>query len=70
MLFPLHQLYFSLSAIRFLVFYFLQVLKCIASLNGDPAVHGFIVQLPLDSDKPINTEKITNAVAPEKDVDG
>uniref|UniRef100_A0A8C0BQ70 C-1-tetrahydrofolate synthase, cytoplasmic n=1 Tax=Buteo japonicus TaxID=224669 RepID=A0A8C0BQ70_9AVES len=46
------------------------VLKCIASLNGDPAVHGFIVQLPLDSDKPINTEKITNAVAPEKDVDG
>uniref|UniRef100_A0A663LWZ3 C-1-tetrahydrofolate synthase, cytoplasmic n=1 Tax=Athene cunicularia TaxID=194338 RepID=A0A663LWZ3_ATHCN len=48
----------------------LLVLKCIASLNGDPAVHGFIVQLPLDSDKPINTEKITNAVAPEKDVDG
>ncbi|NXI67218.1 C1TC protein, partial [Anseranas semipalmata] len=47
-----------------------EVLKCIASLNGDPAVHGFIVQLPLDSDKPINTEKITNAVAPEKDVDG
>uniref|UniRef100_A0A8C0UCD0 formate--tetrahydrofolate ligase n=1 Tax=Cyanistes caeruleus TaxID=156563 RepID=A0A8C0UCD0_CYACU len=43
---------------------------CIASLNTDPAVHGFIVQLPLDSDKPINTEKITNAVAPEKDVDG
>uniref|UniRef100_A0A8C0F6N6 C-1-tetrahydrofolate synthase, cytoplasmic n=1 Tax=Bubo bubo TaxID=30461 RepID=A0A8C0F6N6_BUBBB len=47
-----------------------EVLKCIASLNGDPAVHGFIVQLPLDTDKPINTEKITNAVAPEKDVDG
>ncbi|KAF2982246.1 hypothetical protein EK904_008812 [Melospiza melodia maxima] len=46
------------------------VLKCIASLNADPAVHGFIVQLPLDSDNPINTEKITNAVAPEKDVDG
>uniref|UniRef100_A0A8B9TQG3 C-1-tetrahydrofolate synthase, cytoplasmic n=1 Tax=Anas platyrhynchos TaxID=8839 RepID=A0A8B9TQG3_ANAPL len=46
------------------------VLKCIASLNGDPAIHGFIVQLPLDSDKPINTEKITNAVSPEKDVDG
>ncbi|KAM6131009.1 C-1-tetrahydrofolate synthase, cytoplasmic isoform 2-T2 [Pterocles gutturalis] len=47
-----------------------EVLKCITSLNGDPAVHGFIVQLPLDSDKPINTEKITNAVSPEKDVDG
>uniref|UniRef100_A0A8C6XEX6 C-1-tetrahydrofolate synthase, cytoplasmic n=1 Tax=Naja naja TaxID=35670 RepID=A0A8C6XEX6_NAJNA len=46
------------------------VLKCINNLNEDPAIHGFIVQLPLDSNKPINTEKITNAVAPEKDVDG
>ncbi|XP_077180004.1 C-1-tetrahydrofolate synthase, cytoplasmic [Paroedura picta] len=47
-----------------------EVLRCINTLNEDPAVHGFIVQLPLDSNKPINTEKITNAVAPEKDVDG
>ncbi|XP_066485696.1 C-1-tetrahydrofolate synthase, cytoplasmic isoform X2 [Tiliqua scincoides] len=47
-----------------------EVLKCIHGLNEDPAVHGFIVQLPLDSKNPINTEKITNAVAPEKDVDG
>ncbi|XP_019373995.1 PREDICTED: C-1-tetrahydrofolate synthase, cytoplasmic isoform X3 [Gavialis gangeticus] len=47
-----------------------EVLKCITALNENPAVHGFIVQLPLDSNKPINTEKITNAVAPEKDVDG
>ncbi|XP_026526039.1 C-1-tetrahydrofolate synthase, cytoplasmic [Notechis scutatus] len=47
-----------------------EVLKCINNLNEDPAIHGFIVQLPLDSNKPINTEKITNAVAPEKDVDG
>ncbi|KAH0620307.1 hypothetical protein JD844_020523 [Phrynosoma platyrhinos] len=47
-----------------------EVLRCINGLNEDPAVHGFIVQLPLDSNKPINTEKITNAVAPEKDVDG
>ncbi|XP_013913759.1 PREDICTED: C-1-tetrahydrofolate synthase, cytoplasmic, partial [Thamnophis sirtalis] len=47
-----------------------EVLKCINNLNEDPAIHGFIVQLPLDTNKPINTEKITNAVAPEKDVDG
>ncbi|XP_060118095.1 C-1-tetrahydrofolate synthase, cytoplasmic [Heteronotia binoei] len=47
-----------------------EVLKCINALNENPAIHGFIVQLPLDSNKPINTEKITNAVAPEKDVDG
>nr|XP_020656409.1 C-1-tetrahydrofolate synthase, cytoplasmic [Pogona vitticeps] len=49
---------------------FKQVLRCINNLNEDPAIHGFIVQLPLDSNKPINTEKITNAVAPDKDVDG
>ncbi|XP_067411026.1 C-1-tetrahydrofolate synthase, cytoplasmic [Emydura macquarii macquarii] len=47
-----------------------EVLRCITALNEDPAVHGFIVQLPLDTDKPISTEKVTNAVAPEKDVDG
>ncbi|XP_054825828.1 C-1-tetrahydrofolate synthase, cytoplasmic [Eublepharis macularius] len=47
-----------------------EVLRCINNLNEDPTIHGFIVQLPLDSNKPINTEKITNAVAPEKDVDG
>ncbi|XP_044292507.1 C-1-tetrahydrofolate synthase, cytoplasmic [Varanus komodoensis] len=47
-----------------------EVLRCINRLNEDPAVHGFIVQLPLDSNKPINTEKVTNAVSPEKDVDG
>uniref|UniRef100_A0A672SE24 C-1-tetrahydrofolate synthase, cytoplasmic n=1 Tax=Sinocyclocheilus grahami TaxID=75366 RepID=A0A672SE24_SINGR len=45
-------------------------LVVIASLNENPAVHGLIVQLPLDSINPINTEKVTNAVAPEKDVDG
>ncbi|KAG6933275.1 methylenetetrahydrofolate dehydrogenase, cyclohydrolase and formyltetrahydrofolate synthetase 1, partial [Chelydra serpentina] len=47
-----------------------EVLRRITVLNEDPAVHGFIVQLPLDTDKPISTEKVTNAVAPEKDVDG
>lgn len=47
-----------------------EVLKCITSLNEDLTVHGFIVQLPLDSENPINTETLVNAIAPEKDVDG
>lgn len=36
-------------------------------LNADPAVHGIIIQLPLE--KPEETDKIVNLVAPEKDVD-
>ncbi|NP_001080574.1 methylenetetrahydrofolate dehydrogenase (NADP+ dependent) 1, methenyltetrahydrofolate cyclohydrolase, formyltetrahydrofolate synthetase L homeolog [Xenopus laevis] len=47
-----------------------EVLSKIMSINEDPAYHGMIVQLPLDSDHPINTEKVTNAVSPAKDVDG
>ncbi|KAK7133040.1 hypothetical protein R3I94_015055 [Phoxinus phoxinus] len=47
-----------------------EVLQSIVAVNENPAVHGIIVQLPLDSIVPINTEKVTNAVAPEKDVDG
>ncbi|XP_048062515.1 C-1-tetrahydrofolate synthase, cytoplasmic isoform X6 [Megalobrama amblycephala] len=47
-----------------------EVLQRILAVNENPAVHGLIVQLPLDSINPINTEKVTNAVAPEKDVDG
>uniref|UniRef100_A0A672SDV8 C-1-tetrahydrofolate synthase, cytoplasmic n=1 Tax=Sinocyclocheilus grahami TaxID=75366 RepID=A0A672SDV8_SINGR len=47
-----------------------EVLRRIVAVNENPAVHGLIVQLPLDSINPINTEKVTNAVAPEKDVDG
>ncbi|KAA0708602.1 C-1-tetrahydrofolate synthase, cytoplasmic [Triplophysa tibetana] len=47
-----------------------EVLRCIIAANENPAVHGLIVQLPLDSFHPIDTENVTNAVAPEKDVDG
>lgn len=47
-----------------------EVLKYITSLNEDHTIHGFIVQLPLDSENPINTEAVVNAIAPEKDVDG
>lgn len=46
------------------------MLKYVTSLNEDQTVHGFIVQLPLDSENPINTEAVVNAIIPEKDVDG
>lgn len=47
-----------------------QVLRSIMAVNDDSSVHGLIVQLPLDSAHPIDSELITNAVSPEKDVDG
>lgn len=47
-----------------------EVVKSITSLNEDTTIHGFIVQLPLDSENPINTEAVINAISPEKDVDG
>ncbi|XP_032036373.1 C-1-tetrahydrofolate synthase, cytoplasmic isoform X1 [Hylobates moloch] len=47
-----------------------EVIKYITSLNEDSTVHGFLVQLPLDSENSINTEEVINAIAPEKDVDG
>ncbi|XP_016102854.1 C-1-tetrahydrofolate synthase, cytoplasmic-like [Sinocyclocheilus grahami] len=47
-----------------------EVLRSIVAVNENPAVHGLIVQLSLDSINTINAEKVTNAVAPEKDVDG
>ena len=40
----------------------------ITQLNADEAVHGIIVQLPLDT--PEKTDEIVSLVAPEKDVDG
>ncbi|XP_028296396.1 C-1-tetrahydrofolate synthase, cytoplasmic-like [Gouania willdenowi] len=47
-----------------------EVLECVMSVNNDESVHGLIVQLPLDSAHFIDAEVITNAVSPEKDVDG
>lgn len=44
------------------------LLDKIDELNNDPSIDGFIVQLPLP--KHIDEQKIINAVAPEKDVDG
>jgi methylenetetrahydrofolate dehydrogenase (NADP+)/methenyltetrahydrofolate cyclohydrolase len=44
------------------------LLKKIAGLNGDPAVHGILVQLPLP--RQINAERVLAAISPGKDVDG
>lgn len=44
------------------------LLSLIAKLNADDSVHGILVQLPLPSH--INEHRITNAISPEKDVDG
>jgi methylenetetrahydrofolate dehydrogenase (NADP+) / methenyltetrahydrofolate cyclohydrolase len=45
-----------------------ELLALIARLNADPAVHGILVQLPLPGH--VDTLKVLDAVAPEKDVDG
>jgi methylenetetrahydrofolate dehydrogenase (NADP+) / methenyltetrahydrofolate cyclohydrolase len=44
------------------------LLRVIASLNMDPAVHGILVQLPLP--KHIDAQKVIAALYPAKDVDG
>ena len=45
-----------------------ELLQVIARLNGDPSVHGILVQLPLP--KHIDTPHVLLAVDPDKDVDG
>ena len=47
-----------------------ELLSKLDQLNNDFAVHGIIVQMPLESDEPIDSNLITNAVDPAKDVDG
>ena len=44
------------------------LLAKVAELNDDPAIDGFIVQLPLPAH--IDTNKVIEAIRPEKDVDG
>lgn len=44
------------------------VLSLIGGLNADPAIHGILVQLPLPGH--LDEQAITQAVDPEKDVDG
>ena len=45
-----------------------ELLSLIAKLNADPAVSGFLVQMPLP--KQINPDHVIAAVDPAKDVDG
>ncbi len=45
-----------------------ELLAHIKGLNEDDKVHGFIVQMPLP--KHIDEQKVTEAICPEKDVDG
>ncbi len=44
------------------------LLSLVANLNGDPDVHGILVQLPLPDH--IDAQKVIEAIIPEKDVDG
>jgi len=44
------------------------VLSVVDQLNANPAIHGFLVQLPLP--KHIDSEKVLNRIASTKDVDG
>lgn len=52
-----------------MMFIFIDLFQ-IKRLNEDPNFHGIIVQMPLESDNPIDSHLITDAVSPEKDVDG
>jgi methylenetetrahydrofolate dehydrogenase (NADP+)/methenyltetrahydrofolate cyclohydrolase len=45
-----------------------KVLLLIDRLNNDPAIHGILVQLPLPDH--LDAQQITQAVDPQKDVDG
>jgi methylenetetrahydrofolate dehydrogenase (NADP+)/methenyltetrahydrofolate cyclohydrolase len=44
------------------------LLDRVAALNADPSIHGILVQLPLPAH--IDAQKVIEAIAPEKDVDG
>jgi len=44
------------------------LLDLIGNLNADPAIHGILVQLPLPGH--IDSGKVIQTIAPEKDVDG
>jgi methylenetetrahydrofolate dehydrogenase (NADP+)/methenyltetrahydrofolate cyclohydrolase len=44
------------------------LLRLVAELNADPAIHGMLVQLPLP--KGLDSHKVLLAIDPRKDVDG
>ncbi len=45
-----------------------ELVRVVRELNGDPGIHGVLVQLPLP--RHIREEAVIDAIAPEKDVDG
>jgi methylenetetrahydrofolate dehydrogenase (NADP+)/methenyltetrahydrofolate cyclohydrolase len=45
-----------------------QVEAVVAELNADPSCHGYIVQLPLP--KHLDTQRVLEAIDPDKDADG
>src|SRR5437762_2680832 len=45
-----------------------ELLKLVDQLNGDPRIHGILVQAPIP--KQIRSENVYSAVRPDKDVDG
>ncbi|MCO5063368.1 MAG: bifunctional methylenetetrahydrofolate dehydrogenase/methenyltetrahydrofolate cyclohydrolase FolD [Rhizobiaceae bacterium] len=45
-----------------------ELLALIANLNADPSIHGILVQLPLPDH--IDSGRVIQTIAPEKDVDG
>ena len=45
-----------------------ELLARVHALNNDPAIHGILVQLPLPAH--IDAQKVIEAIAPAKDVDG
>jgi len=47
-----------------------QVLQTVNKLNNDVDTHAVLLLLPLDSEHPIDNNKISNAITPLKDVEG
>jgi methylenetetrahydrofolate dehydrogenase (NADP+) / methenyltetrahydrofolate cyclohydrolase len=45
-----------------------QLLELVNRLNGDPKIHGILVQIPLPNH--VNETKVLYAIDPKKDVDG
>ncbi len=45
-----------------------ELLALIKTLNGDPSVHGILVQLPLPAG--LDADAILTTISPDKDVDG
>jgi methylenetetrahydrofolate dehydrogenase (NADP+)/methenyltetrahydrofolate cyclohydrolase len=45
-----------------------ELLDVVATLNGDPLVHGILVQMPLP--KPLDADAVIRSIDPRKDVDG